>query len=956
MSSLTRYSNAVVALLVAGILQLPVTQDSIGRVQAADVEIQSGSTGAETSVTFEKHVRPILKTHCFHCHGESGVSEGSLDLRLQRFITKGGDSGAAVVAGSSDTSLIIERIESGEMPPEGEGLSEEQLSVLARWIDQGAKTARPEPETLLSGEYFTEEERSFWSFQPVQRTSPYDASLLRSESPRRGAIDSFISKRLETIGLEFSPRADRRTLIRRATFDLWGLPPSPRMVSEFLKDDRPDAYARLIERLLSAPAYGERWGRHWLDVAGYADSEGYAEEDKRREFAYFYRDYVIDSFNKNKPLDQFVCEQIAGDEMAILEGESDELTPRRKELLSATGFLRLAPDGTGTGGVDRSVAANQNVADTIKIVSTALLGLTVGCAQCHDHRYDPISQADYYRFRALFEPALDWKAWKTPAQRRVSLYTSEQRKIRAEIEKQAKAQQDARRKRQQEHIDRTLEEELLVVPDEVRDRLRIAYKTAKDKRTAEQTAVLEDHPNVGNLTTGSLYLYAQQRARRANDITKAAEKKLAKYLAAARDANPNVEVTEQSLEGLLPDAFREIQRYRQAAKTCKEINAQKDLADMQAEYTRIRSTAPKENFLRCVNEPANHQPKTFLFIRGDHNQPGEQMQPAELTVLRQADREIQSDDPRLPTTGRRLAYARTLTSGDHPLLARVLVNRVWMHHFGRGIVATPGDFGILGAKPTHPQLLDWLATELIDCGWDLKRMHRMIMLSETYQQSSSRTARHDELDPDNLWYARASVRRLESESIRDSMLSVSGRILNQLHGPPVPVREDAVGQIVLGEEMLDGERKPTGKQSDFPGQSRRSLYVEMRRSRPLSLLQPFDLPDMSPNCDLRRASNVATQTLLMMNNDFVIKQSRLMADSLIRAERTTEARLALGWLRCFSKPVDAHVLVELSEFVENQRGEFLSRQPKPDIEKACRDALASALQAMLSSNEFIYID
>jgi hypothetical protein len=942
---------------------------------------------AAADLTFEKDVRPILKAHCFHCHGEAGVSEGSLDLRLRRFAVAGGDSGTAIEVGDAAASLLLQRVASGEMPPEDKSLSAAEIETLRDWIDQGAKTARPEPETMEGGDYLTEEERNFWSFQPIRRPATPTADSVKVNNP----IDAFVLRRLHQAGLEFSARADRYTLLRRATFDLWGLPPSPEMVAEFVNDDDPGAYARLIDRLLASSRYGERWGRHWLDVAGYADSEGYSDKDTERQFAYFYRDYVIDSFNNDKPLDQFIREQLAGDEMSSDGEDSSNLSPQRIARLTATGFLRMAPDGTGVGGVDRAVAANQTVADTIKIVSTSLLGLTVGCAQCHDHRYDPISQADYYRMRAIFEPALDWKKWLAPNQRRVSLYTSEDRQIRAAIEEQAKQAEAARSQRQQEHIDRTLYEELLVAPDDQREALQAAFQTEKAKRSKAQTALLEEYPSVGNISPGSLYLYAEQRARRAGDIEKAAQQREAKYIQQAQQrqlANvpadqrdqlkaliavppetrtetqaalaaeyPDVFVTAESLEQIDPTGFAEVQRYRQAAKTCREQDAKTELRQMQEAVQAIRNSAPPEHFIRVLQEPANHTPPTHLFIRGDHNQPGEPLPPSELTVLRSfTPLEIAPNDPQLPSTGRRLAYARHLTSGQHPLLARVLMNRVWLHHFGRGIVASPGDFGALGAPPTHPELLDWLADDLMRSGWSLKRMHRLIMLSRTYQQVTDRSERLDQLDPDNRLYARMSVRRLESEAIRDAVLCASGVLLDRVHGPPVPVKEDAVGQIVLGKEMLDGERKPSGEDKQFAGAVRRSIYVQVRRSRPLAVLETFDLATTVPNCTLRNYSNVAPQSLLLMNNAFVIDHADQLAGELIQSYDALPQQLSIAWQRCFGRTIDNSVLAEMLGFVEQQTAEFRSRDPKRTAQQATRMALASAIQAMFSSNEFIYVD
>ncbi len=905
------------------------------------------------SLTFEKDVRPILKAHCFHCHGESGVQEGSLDVRLRHWIIRGGDSGEAIQPGEPDASLLLDRVTSGEMPPGDKNLSPSELAVIREWILQGATTARDEPETLDAGDYITEEERNFWAFQPIRRVEP----PATDHTPINNSIDAFVANRLEKAGLSFSGTADRYTLIRRATFDLWGLPPEPKMVDEFVDDDHPLAYQRLIDRLLASPHYGERWGRHWLDVAGYADSDGFTNEDTEREFAYFYRDYVIDSFNEDKPLDQFVCEQLAGDEMVTDLADSSELTPQRVSRLAATGFLRMAPDGTASGSVDRELAANSTIADTIEIVSTSLLGLTVGCARCHDHRYDPISQADYYRLRAIFEPALDPKQWKLPMQRRVSLYTPDDKQAREAVEAQAKEAEAARSQRQKEHIARTLYEELLVAPDDRRESLRAAYETAKEARTPEQAALLEEFPSIGNISPGSLYLYAEQRARRAGDIEKAAAEREARYLAQAQQEHPDMSMTASSLETLLPDAFAEVQRYRDAAKVCREQDAKTELAKMQDEINAIRSTAPKEKFVRVLMESANHTPPTHLFIRGDHKQPGQQLQPDELTVLKSfASVKIAPNDPTLPTSGRRLAYARHLTSDKHPLLARVLMNRVWLHHFGRAIVDTPGDFGYLGSKPTHPELLDWLADELVQGEWSMKRMHRMIMLSRTYQQSSVRTEQLDQVDPDNWLYARMSVRRLESEAMRDSILSASGVMLHQLHGPPVPVKEDAVGQIVLGKEMLDGERKPSGEDKSFDGVTKRSVYVQVRRSRPLAVLETFDIATVAPNCTNRNFSNVAPQSLMMMNSEFAVEHAKEMAGKVTAAESELSQQLSLAWRQCFGRPIANSVLAELMEFTEKQKSLFLAQDEKLTPDDAHRLAIASACQAMFSSNEFVYVD
>ncbi len=437
-----------------------------------------GPALAAEELVFERDVRPILKKHCFHCHGEEPELQGGLDLRLVRHMQKGGESGPAITAGDQKNSLLIQRITAGEMPPDGKNpLSESQRAVLQSWIGQGARTARPEPETL-TGPVITEEERKHWAFQPIVRPAlPAVKETTRVVTP----VDRFLLARLEKDGFTLGDEASRRTLIRRATFDLWGLPPTPEMVQEFLADSSNDAYEKLVERLLASPRYGERWGRHWLDVAGYADSDGYGPEDVQRPHAWHYRDYVIDAFNRDLPFDRFITEQLAGDE--LITSPLDNLSPEDARLLTATGFLRMGPDGTSAATDNPNLARNEVVAETIKIVSTSLMGMTLGCAQCHDHRYDPIPQSDYYAFRAIFEPALNWKDWKSPSQRLVSLYTTADRDAAAKIEEEARAVEAKRAEKQTEFIAATIEVELKKFPEEEREAARKTAHTPDKDRT-----------------------------------------------------------------------------------------------------------------------------------------------------------------------------------------------------------------------------------------------------------------------------------------------------------------------------------------------------------------------------------------------------------------------------------------------------------------------------------------
>ncbi len=856
----------------------------------------AGTASAIEPITYEGHVRPILKTHCFHCHGEGGRIEGGLDMRLRRLIVAGGDSGEVLVDGQPQASLLVHRIRSGEMPPQEvtARLTVQEIDTLEAWIAQGAVGTQEEPEHLNPDSYITQQERGYWAFQPINRPLPPAVlDLQQTANP----IDQFILARLRPVGLTHSPRADRATLIRRVTFALLGLPPTPAEVQEFIDDPSAQAYERLIDRLLSSPHYGEHWGQHWLDVAGYADSEGYTEDDPRRPHAYHYRDYVIQAFNRDKPFDEFIVEQLAGDE--LITPPFNNLTPDQSEKLIATGFLRMAPDGTGISDVDQNVARNDVMAKTIEIVSTSLMGLTVGCAQCHNHRYDPILQEDYYALRAIFEPALDWKNWKVPEQRSLSLYTDADRALAATIEAEAQKVLDQRTAQEQVAVERVFEAELAKLAPQLQIAIREARSVNEKDRTAEQKKLLGEHPSV-NVTASSLYLYDKPAAE-----------------------------------------------------------ALKKLAD---EAAAIRSRKPKEEFVRAIWEPVDTCPQpTYLFHRGDHEQPQQVVPPRTLTVLTSAKTpEIMADDPSLPTTGRRLAFAKWLTTGEHPLVARVIVNRIWLNHFGRGLVSTPGDFGTLGEAPTHPELLDWLASELVSSGWSVKHLQRLILATATYQQSSMQHSQGNAVDRDNLLYWRMPVRRLEAEVVRDSSLAISGEFIARAFGSPIPIMPDRVGQFVIGIENTNAGRP--GDIIPMHGEDlRRSIYVESRRSRPLSILAPFDLPRMEPNCTARSVSTVSPQSLLMMNSDFIVTRGMRMAERLQReAGDDLAAQIRLAWRLIFSNEPSVSEIDQALQFVDAQRQHFVADPFPPVKDQAppspATEALGSFCHALLSSNRFLYVD
>ena len=882
----------------------------MNRVVAVEGPQSNGGSAVAPVVTFEQHVRPILKAHCFDCHGEGDALKGDLDVRLKRFLEHGGKSGPALVPGNPEASLFFKLVRSGEMPKRDRKPTAAEIETLRVWIAGGAKTARPEPVSLGGGMQITAEERAHWAFQPLRRPPIPSVPGARVRNP----IDSFLAAAQVGRSVTFSPDAPMPTRIRRAFVGLWGVQPTPSDLDALALETSPDSYARIVDRLLASPFYGERWARHWLDVAGYADSDGYTNDDTPRPYAYKFRDYVIRALNDDKPFDRFVTEQLAGDELALTrfpDLAKAAMDPVAREWLIATGYLRMAADGTASGGVDQETARNQVMADTIKIVSTSLLGLSVGCAQCHDHRYDPIPQTDYYRLRAILEPAYDWKQWRTPAERRVSLATDEDRAKSAAVEEEVVKLSKERDAKQTEFIDAALKQHLEKFAPELREPLWTAFKTPADKRTAEQKKLLADNPSA-NINAGVLYQY-----------------------------NP---------------------------KAADELKA------MEAKINEVRSRKPVEDFISILSEPTGPVPVTYRFHRGDPKQAKEAVAPGTLTVLTPEDRTPTLPEPeeKPPTSRRRLAFAKWVTGPENPLLARVIVNRVWMHHFGRGLVGTPADFGLTGERPSHPELLDWLASVFVapvnddpaqlGLGWSLKRLHKLILTSTAYQQSSARTPEGDSVDPENRLYGRMSVVRLDAEAIRDSMLSVSGCLNDRAFGPPVPVREDAVGQVVVGIDKKVGDNKMPVEVSIGQEEFRRSVYVEVRRSRPLAFLNTFDAPVMEVNCERRSSSTVAPQSLMLMNSEFALQQARLLAARLRReAGPMREAQIERAWRLAYLRAPTRAEFASAMDFLARQDAVPPASPPAPAAAKsevpASEDfAMQNLCQAILSSNEFLYLD
>lgn len=838
---------------------------------------------ADERLTFEQDIRPVLKKHCFHCHGERGKKEGGQDLRLVRFMGREAEGGLPVVSpGRPEASAILHLVRAGKMPDAELKLSPQEIILLERWIAEGAHTLQPEPESIPDF-YITDVERRFWSFQPIRAVEPPPTTDEGGTHP----IDRFLEARLREAGLRMAAPADRRTRLRRASFDLLGLPPTPEQLAAFEADTAADAWERAVDALLASPHYGERWGRHWLDAAGYADSNGSVEADSPRPHAWRFRDYVVKAFNDDKPWDQFIQEQLAGDELAGLShGDTKAIItdPSACEKLVATGFLRMAPDGTADNPPDQNLARNQVVADTLQIVGTSLLGLTVQCAQCHDHRYDPLAQEDYYRLRAVFEPVYSWKSWRAPGERVYSLYTEADRAKAAEIEAQAVVKEKENAAWAKSVLDGIFEKRVAAAAEELRAPARKIRETPEGERTPEQVQFLKDHPDL------------------------------------------NVGIHEGLLNVFDPPAEQELFKKRDQVKA-------------------LRATKPPEGFVMAATEVAGTLPPTVLFNRGDHDQPKQPVAPGEITVLsRPSTPDLEARPDRLTTSGRRLAYARWLTSGEHPLVARVLVNRFWAHHFGRGLVATLGDFGMLGARPTHPELLDWLAADFMTHGWRLKRLHKLILTSQAWQQSAD-NPEAAENDPDNQWLARWSLPRLDAESLRDSMLALSGTLQPAAGGPPIAVARHASGRIVTGEEMLNPNGEPVGVKSLGTEEQRRSVYILQRRSRPLTVLDTFDLPVMSPNCERRPVTTVSLQSLMLMNDTFVLDQAAALAARVEREAPSGRAhRIARLWQLVYGQEPTAEETAQAIVFLRDNA----------DLGEA--KALASLGQVLINSNRFLYIE
>jgi cytochrome c5 len=767
----------------------------------------------------------ILETRCHACHSAQTKMAGiqltsSVDVaqNKDRILTAIGYSGKV------------------KMPPSGK-LSAGEIQALTTWIASGANfpavssAAKPAP--------------SWWAFRKV--TKPQVPQTGETNNP----IDAFLQAKLAAAKLAPAPQADKRTLIRRATFDLHGIPPTAAEIEAFAADNSPDAYSKLIDRLLASPRYGEKWGKHWLDLARYGDTSGF-EQDPYQLYAWRYRDYVIKSFNDDKPYDRFVKETIAG----------DEIFPEEVEAQQGTGFYTVGTNRDMLYKVE-DINREESLTDFTDTTASVFLGLTAGCARCHDHKFDPIPQRDYFRLQAVFSPFLKTRVFLKYNDARGYDLSENTRTFRLyEIGAQLKALLDP-------HRDRLRNARLDKLPAEV----ATAYRTPEDAKTPEQKAIADAYAK--KVEPSDDEVYAQ----------------------------------------LSKDEFERLHKI------------ERRLVSMYKSY----GPGPFSPGLTDVGREA---PRTFLPAKAG----------GEMTEVRAGMPSILGgediQDPPLdsPTTLRRKALAEWIARPDNPLTARVMVNRIWHYHFGRGLVATPSDFGTRAGLPSHPELLDWLATEFVDRKWSIKQMHKLLMTSAAYQRVSRALAKAQESDPENTLLSHFTRRRLDSEEVRDAVLAAAGSLHFKMYGRPV-VPPLAVEELYGMSQPLNNAWIVT---EDPKEHTRRSIYLISRRNFRVPLLEAFDRPEGVLSCSRRESSTTAPQSLSLLNGEFTQQQAQVLASKIESASDPVAAAFQAVFGRLPSESESART----KQFLENQTKNLGSRQA----------ALHELARGLFNTNEFLYVE
>ena len=743
-------------------------------------------------------VLPILLLRCNACHGPR-LQEGGLDLRTRAAMIRGGTKGTALTPGKPDTSLMIQRIETEACPPSESLLkffvrrpASAEVKVLREWIEAGAPIGDVQPDvaTTSPDPLVSASDREHWSFQPP--TWPGSGR----------SLDDFVGQQLTEAGLAWSDQADRFTLIRRVYFDLLGVPPELDELQRWAQSDDPRWYGRMVDHVLASPHYGERWGRYWLDLAGYADSEGGISADPIRPVAWKYRDYVIRAFNDDKPYDQFLIEQLAGDELQDFEN-AGTVNDQMVDHLVATGFLRMGIDETGSRTMNFVPERLKVIGDALVVVSSGIMGLTMECARCHSHKYDPIPQRDYYRLKAIFQGAFDEHDWSSFKQRTLDVATEQHRarvaQVNPPLEKQVKT--------------------LLARQKKIDTDIRL-------------NLLRHHHPEQSDTD---------------NQTT----------LRALRTADNNRTLPEK----ILVERLQKAELLADSSQPESVLHGRMEVEQMNRNLHEMRQQMVAPLTIRALWDMGRPSP-TYILRRGEHDKPGRLVGPGVPAVLTDGKTPFEVAPAALAEqsggrtkTGRRLAFARWLTQSDHPLTARVMVNRIFSRHFGAGLATELGNFGRQVDPPSHPELLDWLALKFIQSDWSIKAMHRLMMNSRTYRQSSRVTDEHQRIDPQNRLLAHMPLQRLDAEALRDSLLLISGNLAAVPGGIPDAVSVNRDGLVSV---------YPTRG-----GGWRRSVYLQYRRTEIPTMMDTFDYPQMGPNCIDRAVSTVSPQALMLMNDSHV---------------------------------------------------------------------------------------
>lgn len=894
---------------------------------------------------FEKEIRPLLVTKCYECHS-GAEANGGLRLDAKDFVIKGGDSGPALAPGEPDKSLLIEAVRYKntdlQMPPKSP-LSAAEIALLEKWVGMGAPDPRNEATSIvpsgLSG-MSIEEGRQFWSFKPVERTA---IPLVSSKEWIQTPVDAFILSKLEAMSLRPAVQADRRTLIRRVTFDLVGLPPTPIEIDAFLSDESPDSFERLVDRLLADPGYGVRWGRHWLDVARYADSNG-LDENLAFGNAWRYRDYVVDSFNCDKPFNRFLIEQIAG----------DQIEDANLESRTGTGFLVLGAKVLAEP--DREKLMMDTIDEQLDATGKAFLGMTLGCVRCHDHKFDPIKQTDYYGLAAIFKSTKTFgdtnfgaiKHWNE-----FSFASNEEREklksIDAEIAKKKEAATGYR--------NQAMEKIRSEARSKGADYLMAATKVDVNASLVDMEKVATDrglHPRILFQCRRHLefhrddsFLEPWHRFAAASDekgieahyrplfaeMEEALAKEQAKTPPVQTLSDPRLEVARAALYDT--SGFLAVPPKPEFAFDAATL----------AEYYRLSEEA------RIVESRAPDEPSAMsvvdgtvltslpIHIRGSHNNLG-------APVARQFPEVMTHDTQRsgLPDDrSGRLEFAKWLTNADHPLTARVIVNRVWRWHFGKGIVASTDNFGKLGDRPSHPEMLDWLAREFTSSGWSIKELHRLILSANAYQMDSVHPEERaaSAIDPEIKYLWRFRRQRLEAEQIRDSILFVAGSLDQSIAGKSVPLRNR---QFVFDHTSIDHTTYES---------TRRAIYLPVIRNNVYTLFEQFDFPEPTSPTGDRHTTIVAPQALLLMNSDLVMDSADAMADLLMTESTEYSDRIRRAYYRALGRPPSGQETEMARRFISDIASGSRSKEGHGRADE--KKAWSLFCQSLLASNEFMYL-